>query len=253
MSPMQATNLGAVRTIGDGVATLRWRALRPPVFFAWAAILLLTVALAFVGDAPIDAWVRANPDSQWKPLAWFVTRYGEWYFLLAAALVAWGAAVWWKQGRLETLALAMALTCGATGATATLIRSVSGRTRPNAATAQGWYGLHHNGCWNIGRSEFNSFPSGHVGAAVGFVMPLILGTRRGRWLGVGFGLAMGWARVFTGYHHLSDVVVATIIGVAGGWLIWRRMESRLPASLATGPRSGFSPLARTRATGGTPK
>ncbi|HLX71272.1 MAG TPA: phosphatase PAP2 family protein, partial [Verrucomicrobiae bacterium] len=118
------------------------------------------------------------------------------------------------------LALAMGISCGICGTTATVIRAVTGRTRPSAHVAQGWYGAFHNSHWLIGNHDFNSFPSGHVGAVVGFAVPLLLGTRRGRFPAVALSLAVAWSRLFLRCHHFSDVVVAAIIGVIGGIFIW---------------------------------
>ncbi len=191
----------------------------------WGGALLgaaVVLALAFWGDAPVDAWVRAHRQSPWLPLAWWVTHWSDWPELLLLVGAFYGLAVWRRRVRWRQLAAAMAVGLLVVGGSSTLIRSVTGRTRPNATAVPGWYGVRHDGRWLIGRSDFNAFPSGHMGAMMGVVMPLILGTRRGRLPGVLAAILMAWARVFTWYHHLSDVVASAILGVVLGTWLWRR-------------------------------
>ena len=74
----------------------------------------------------------------------------------------------------------------------------------------------HNSHWLTGNFYYNSFPSGHVGAIVGFCMPLFLGTRWARLPAVVLCLVVAWARLFLQCHHFSDMVVAAIIGMLVG-------------------------------------
>lgn len=164
--------------------------------------------------------MRFHSDSAWKPLAIFISRYADWPFLILYAVLIFASAFLFANNRLMTVALAMGISCGICGTTATVIRSLSGRTRPSAHEAQGWYGAFHDSQCLIGNHDFNSFPSGHVGAVVGFAIPLLLGTRRGRFPAVALSLAVAWSRLFLRCHHFSDVVVAAIIGVGGGICIW---------------------------------
>jgi membrane-associated phospholipid phosphatase len=159
-------------------------------------------------------------DSPWRQLAMLISKYGDWPFLILYAVLIFAGAFVFANNRLMTLALAMGISCGICGITATVIRSLSGRTRPSAHVAQGWYGLFYHSHCLIGNHDFNSFPSGHVGAAVGFAVPLLLGTRRGRYPAVALSVAVAWSRLFLRCHHFSDVVVAAVIGVAGGICIW---------------------------------
>lgn len=152
-----------------------------------------------------------------------MTRYADWPFLVLYALLFFIAGVFWKNRRWKSLASAMIVTCFVTGVTATAIRFLTGRTRPHDTIPQGWYGVRKDSHWIIGKADFASFPSGHVGAAVGFVMPMILYTRRGKVPAVVFCVLLAWARVFTGYHHVSDVTVAAVLGIAGGIYTSRRL------------------------------
>lgn len=192
----------------------RWRLL------GIAGLIVSLVAIAFLCDNAVDQIMQFHPNSPWKPLATLISRYGDWPFLILYAVLIFISAFAFANNRMMTVALAMGISCGICGTTATVIRSLTGRTRPSAHEAQGWYGFFHNSHCLIGNHDFNSFPSGHVGAVVGFAIPLLLGTRRGRLPAVVLSMAVAWSRLFLRCHHFSDVVVAAIIGVIGGVFVW---------------------------------
>lgn len=192
----------------------RWRLL------SIAGLILSLVAIAFLCDNAVDHIMQVHSNSPWRPLAVWISRYADWPFLILYAVLIFASAFVFANNRLMSVALAMAISCAICGTTVTVIRSVTGRTRPSAHEAQGWYGAFHNSQCLIGNHDFNSFPSGHVGAVVGFAIPLLLGTRRGRFPAVTLSLAVAWSRLFLRCHHFSDVVVAAIIGVMGGICIW---------------------------------
>lgn len=197
-------------------------------FLSIVSLALVVVAIAFLCDDKVDRLMRLHSAPHWRPLAIFISRYADWPYLILYAVLFFFAAVILGDRRLRSVALAVGISCGICGTTATIIRSVTGRTRPSAHEAQGWYGAFHDSQCLIGDHDFNSFPSGHVGAAVGFAVPLFLGTRRGRWLAILLSLAVTWSRLFLRCHHLSDVVVAMIIGTAGGLYTWYWLMRKHP-------------------------
>jgi membrane-associated phospholipid phosphatase len=204
-----------------------------PLFLTrFRAILLIllvasAVALAFALDRRVDAFFLAIPHgAPAKNVAVLMGKYADWTFLLLYAFLFFIAGVVRKSRRWKTLAIGMALSCLLTGMTSTAIRSVSGRTRPGAEVTQGWYGVRNNSQWLIGNRDYNSFPSGHVGAAAGFVVPLILATRRGKIPAILFCALLAFSRLLSSSHHLSDVTVAAVIGAAGGYFMWRFVMPR---------------------------
>lgn len=214
------------------LTTYRWRLL------SIACVVLSLVAIAFLCDNEVDRVMRVYSNSPWKPLAIFISRYADWPYLILYAVLIFASAFVFANNRLMAVALAMGISCGICGTTATTIRSLSGRTRPSAHETQGWYGAFHDSKCLIGNHDFNSFPSGHVGAAVGFAIPLLLGTRRGRFPAVTLSLAVAWSRLFLRCHHLSDVVVAAIIGVGGGICIWLWISQKHLNFRHSSPRQG---------------
>ena len=78
-----------------------------------------------------------------------------------------------------------------------------------------------------------SFPSGHVGATLAQVLVLLFlahqlsGTlyRVGLWIAaLGFVVLLGWSRLYLGMHHLSDVAVGVLNGVAAAVLGWNYLR-----------------------------
>jgi membrane-associated phospholipid phosphatase len=198
----------------------RWR------LFSIACLVVSLVTIAFLCDNAVDRLMQFPPNSPWRPFAVFISKYADWPFLILYAVLIFAGAFVFANSRLMIVALAMGISCGVCGTTATIIRSLTGRTRPSAHEAQGWYGAFHNSHCLIGNHDFNSFPSGHVGAIVGFAVPLLLGTRRGRFPAVALSLAVAWSRLFLRCHHFSDVMVAATIGVIGGIFIWHWISQK---------------------------
>ncbi len=87
----------------------------------------------------------------------------------------------------------------------------------------------------------SSFPSGHVAAAVvsGAVVIVVARHARHRWpvvvalvTSVLVALAVLWARMYRGMHHLSDVVAGVLLGLASlalTWWVLRRAACRAEA------------------------
>ena len=71
----------------------------------------------------------------------------------------------------------------------------------------------------VRRPESASFPSGHTASAFAFAS------------------GAGYARVHTGVHYPSDVVVGAVIGAGCGWLT-RSLASRAPAGFLLAGRTG---------------
>lgn len=81
----------------------------------------------------------------------------------------------------------------------------------------------------------SSFPSGHVAAAVVYGAVAIVVGRHVRRRGpvvvavlvtTLIALAVAWARMYRGMHHLSDVVGGVALGVASLYLVWRIVIGR---------------------------
>lgn len=91
----------------------------------------------------------------------------------------------------------------------------------------------------------SGYPSGHVGVTMALYLVLALFAlriphRAGRLLAFVFllmPLAMAWARMYRGMHHLSDVIVGLLNGLVCALLAWHYLR-RSPARAEPGTRRG---------------
>ena len=132
----------------------------------YAGITLICAAIlvcSFFCDRSVEQFVLQHQVPALLHVARELSRYGEWFYLLLPALLLLVVGDLSKNRRWMTLGLALALSSGIAGVSATAIRFSTGRTRPSATVTQGWYGIRHDGQWLPGRSQYNSFPSGPRG------------------------------------------------------------------------------------------
>lgn len=195
------------------------------------SIVILLIAAAFACDSSVESFVVKHPNVQLDAIARIISRYCDWPYLLLCAVLTLAVSYWRGNRRWTRIALALLVSSAIAGALCTSIRSVTGRTRPEAKVAQGWYGMRHDSQWLVGKEAYNSFPSGHVGTAAGFAGILILGVRRSRIFAVLLGAAVAWSRMFMQFHHLSDVIVASVIGLSVAYYTWHVLMPKLGPAL----------------------
>jgi membrane-associated phospholipid phosphatase len=189
----------------------------------WGILALVTAfASALVFDGTVDAWLAAERVFAIERAAKFISRSLAWHWLIGAAavalLIAWRA----RRRDWQRVLCTMMIAASIAGLTADLLRGLSGRTRPYSKAEQGFYGPQRDGQWLIGQHEFNSFPSGHTTTITAFVLPLIIWRRRFAPLLLSLVIIVAAARVYTGAHHLSDVIAAAALGTTIALLVSRR-------------------------------
>ena len=212
-----------------------------------AAIVAVLVAL-LAGAFALDGWsgvhLRLDPDAPVRGLANSISRWMDWPWVLGALLLATLAAHGRGAVAARQTLLSLLLAGAVVGGSATRIRSTTGRTRPSAPVAQGWYGPRVNGKWLIGRRDYNAFPSGHTATVAGIAALLILRRHRFAPLMVGATLLVGWSRIAVGAHRPSDVAASLLLA---GILI-RPLARRLPAPKAVPTAApSYDPLPATAA------
>ena len=208
-------------------ARARERAVRLFCFLVAAGLL----GLAFACDSAAVSLVREQANGWGRWLAGRVSYWGDWYGILALGVSIWLIGKRPQFAFLRKLALLMGLCASIAGLSANGIRAMTGRARPFAQAAPGWFGPREGmRLWARGARDYQSFPSAHTSVVAGFLAPvalLSLGQRRRRLRVCGVGVAiggtalMGWARVWAGAHHVSDVVAASLLGVLVGWAVLR--------------------------------
>jgi membrane-associated phospholipid phosphatase len=188
----------------------------------WVLGSFLLIGAAVLLDAPVAHAVNIHSSPFLHDFANVVSRLGEGWVVAVAGILCCALLLIVGRSNAARIVFLVASVGLLTGATATLLRSVIGRTRPNAHVVQGVYGIRHDSHWIIGRSEFGSFPSGHAATVVGLAAATWMLNRR-------FGIAAGayaalvsWARIVQGAHHFSDIVAACILGVVGAEILLSR-------------------------------
>jgi membrane-associated phospholipid phosphatase len=173
-------------------------------------------------DAPVAQALNVHSSPFLTSFAHFVSRLGEGWVVAVVGLLCSAALSFAGRASAARIVFLVAAVGLVTGAAATGLRSVIGRTRPNAHVVQGVYGVRHDSHWIIGRSEFGSFPSGHAATVVGLAAAAWMLNRR-------FGVATGayaalvsWSRIAQGVHHFSDIVAASILGIVGAPILLAR-------------------------------
>jgi membrane-associated phospholipid phosphatase len=193
----------------------------------WIAVSLLLLLLAFCADATVGRVVNVGSSKFLSHLAGYCSKAGEGWVVAVVGCAA--SLVLFRCGRFEASrgVFLVAMTGLLTGAAATIIRSLLGRTRPNSHELQGFYGIWHGSHWIIGRYEFGAFPSGHAATVIGLAAAVWLIDRRLGMLAAVYALLVSWARIAMGCHHFSDAVASAILGIYGAHLVLTRLGSRV--------------------------
>lgn len=186
-------------------------------------LVLAACALAFAFDASVREAIEPLRAKPVRNVAGMISKVGDWPMLAAACAIALVASAQIASAKRWTrILLAMLVASSIAGLTSNLVKSVTGRTRPNNKTVeQGWYGLKHNGDWLVGKNKFNSFPSSHTACAFAFFGILFAAGAAAGMIGMACATAIGASRIFLGAHHFSDVLFAAALGAGIAWWTWR--------------------------------
>lgn len=189
----------------------------------WIALSLLLLCLAFSIDGPVARILTLQSSTFWKDLAVYCSKAGEgWVVAVVGATVSLGLFLLRRFSASRRVFL-VACTGLLTGAAATIIRSLLGRTRPSSHELQGFYGVWHDSHWIIGKYEFGAFPSGHAATVIGLAAAAWLLDRRFGLVAVFYALLVSWSRIALGCHHFSDEVAAAILGIYGAHLVLAKL------------------------------
>jgi membrane-associated phospholipid phosphatase len=204
-----------ISSMNEGTAIL-WTAV-----LAVVAVLLTALGFA-LWDQPVLEAIRAGACQSWVETARFLSRYGDFPFLLAAGVVALGISLRLRVKAWSRIFTAMILAGILAGLASNVTKLATGRVRPRVEhTEHGWYGPKHEDRWVSLRHDFQSFPSSHAACAFGFFFPLFLSRRAIGTAGLLAAAAIAWSRVQLNAHHISDIAAGALLGVVAGWLVWR--------------------------------
>jgi membrane-associated phospholipid phosphatase len=192
-------------------------------------LLPLLVASAACFMLPHDAaWTRdllEHRSDRLRAVARRFSAYGDFPTGTLAVVGSLWIVGWLKRSpRLKTAALACLLSATLAGATATTIRSLTGRPRPSTNVPDQFHGP------SLER-EYQSFGSAHAATSLGTTTALAIAVPP---IGVPvFVLSLGvpWSRFYMRDHYVADLVVGGGIGIwfglAFGLAARRRGQSTL--------------------------
>ena len=190
---------------------------------------------AFLADAPVRAAVVQAQGAGWnhssaKAIAAAWSHYGDWPELMLLGAIGFFLARYRRNRRWQRIFLCAMLASTMAGALTNTLRLTTGRTRPRVALPieQGWYGPYHEGRWLVGRSEFNSFPSGHTATAIGFATVILLASPWWGSVALTLALAVAMSRLLLGAHHPSDLLAATFLAVSVACFLWNYCKDYQP-------------------------
>ncbi len=194
---------------------------------------LATLGVAsFLFDAPIRGVLNQSTSPEFVKWMGVVGDWGDWPELMVLSFVIWLVSRALKLPGLQKIIVIMAIGSTLSGMAVNTLRLTTGRTRPNnKEISQGFYGLRHEGRWLVGKNKYNSFPSGHMATASGFVLPVLFLRGIPAVPLLIFPALMAVARISTGAHHFSDTVCAFVIST---WVSLALSRSRLVCELSRG-------------------
>jgi len=193
----------------------------------WVGLSLILLTASFLMDQPVAHLLTVEPSGFWRHFAGYCSKAGEGW--VVATIGVMGAVFFFLNQRYQASrdVLLVSITGLLTGAAATIIRSLLGRTRPSSHEIQGFYGIWHDSHWIIGRYEFGSFPSGHAATAIGLAAAAWLLDRRLGLLATLYALLVSWSRLALGCHHFSDEVAAALLAIYGAHVVLRRLRPKV--------------------------
>ena len=180
----------------------------------------------------MDNCLQVHSDVPLQILAHWLSQVGEWWVIGPVGALVAAICLFLRRPQAVRAVAAVTLVGLGSGLTSTILRFLIGRTRPNALTPQGFYGVWHNAHWIGGRYEFASFPSGHTATVAGLAAAAWLVNRQaGVWTGA-FAALVAWSRIAQSCHHFSDIVASVALGIWAARVGYARLERALP------PRTG---------------
>ncbi len=182
-------------------------------WFAWHGLLVLLclvllvvigIALLLPADEALLSGLRFKSTSV-KQFANQLSYFGDFAGFNVALFVVLQIVGWARRSRLLLRVAVASLLCAmASGLTANVLRSATGRPRPSANVADMLHGPRFS-------SDYHALPSAHTATAFGGALPVLMSMPV---VGAPLTLvaaAVGWSRMQLNRHHLTDVLASIII------------------------------------------
>ncbi len=172
------------------------------------------IAVSFHFDDSVRDFMMQHQNPAVRNFMRYVSFFGDWPTHAAVGLVLLGLA--WRRGSEEwtRIFLAMLLAMMLAGVVGTVIKRTVPRARPSVHTDIRWGGPRFSS-----KYEYQSFPSGHVGASTAFFGVLLIARRRVGLACLPIPILIGFSRMYIGAHYLSDVVCAAVLGMLWAFVV----------------------------------
>jgi len=186
------------------------------VFYWLIGIIIagIAIALSFHFDDSVRDFMMQHQTPAVRNFMRYVSLFGDWPLHAALGLILLGLA--WRRGSEEwtRIFLAMLLAMMLAGVAGTVIKLTIPRARPSVHTEIRWGGPRFSS-----KYEYQSFPSGHVGASTAFFGVLLIARRRVGLACLPIPILIGVSRMYIGAHYLSDVVCAAVLGMLWAFVV----------------------------------
>jgi len=201
---------------------------RRAFFILWPIVVIVCSALTIGQDVGWSDAVMEGRSQLLRMVARRFSAFGDFQTgTLAIAAGLWLVGWLRKSDRLRTAAIACLLAAILAGATATTVRTLTGRPRPSAGVADGFYGPRLE-------NKYHSFGSAHAATSLGTSTALAVAVPE---IGVPvlvLSLGVPWSRFYMHDHYITDLVIGGGIGIwfgaAFGFAARRKiMADRVPA------------------------
>ena len=210
--------------VGSAVRDLAVRAVAPGILL-WGAIVLGGLLIqgpldGLTAEESINEDVQETRTARWDTVTMVWSHIGNTEIVIGVCVLAVGL-LWWRT-REWWRALVPAIAISLQATVFVIATAVVGRPRPEVAHLDP-------------APPTSSYPSGHVGAAtalyVSFALlaqsverPALRRVVTALCLVVPFLVA--WARLYRGMHHLSDILIGAVNGLACALLAWAYLRRK---------------------------
>lgn len=170
----------------------------------------MLLVLAF-GDADnaLAKKIRVD-DGKITSIAQFISDHADLMLAVPLSLVIWGTGAAVGRVRWRKIGLACLMAACVAGLFVNVFRASTGRPRPKAELADGFYGPH------LRDSKFQSFPSGHATTSTATAVVIAAAVPIATIPCAIYAVAVSWSRIQLRLHHPIDVTVGATIGFVCG-------------------------------------
>ncbi len=216
------TNPGVAGAVGDMLKRAWLPGLAWCVLMIAGGLVLMGPLRAFTdGEDSVNKSIEAARTPGQSELWHWVSLIGNTEVVIGATVVA-ALLIWWRTKQWWVAVIApLALSMQALFMV--VANAVVARPRPDVERL------------DDPAPPTSSYPSGHVGAPTTLYITLLVMAQRlthpvARWLATiacaAIPLAMMYARVYRGMHHVTDVIVGLVNGIICVWLAWHFLRRR---------------------------